>query len=262
MRATCFLLVTLSGCSKIAPQAISAQVASPERPSNNSGRYLAIEHSLQITAEEPKIASVHEAAQAACRDAAESQCVVLRSRLNTGKNASAEIRFRAKPAGIQKLIAMFSTQGVLINQSMSAEDLAGPIEDAAKKLALLRDYQSKLEALRGRASSDIEALIKVNQELSQVVSQIESLSGTRAQLSQRVDTEILSVSITSAQGKSWLRPVSNALSNFGANLAEGTSSTINAIAYLMPFTFVLLGLIWAGRKFWWRWRKPQIASEK
>ena len=217
----CLLLTAFAGCSRVEPQAFTAaDTASKERAPNSPGRYLAIEHSLQINAEEEKIAAVHAAGHATCQEASEAQCVILRSRLSSGKVASADIRFRAKPAGIRKLIAMLGTQGTLVSQSMSAEDLARPIEDSAKKLAMLKDYQSKLEALRGRASSDIEALIKVNQELAQVVSQIESITGERAYLTQRVETEILNVSITSIQSRSVWLPVSNALSTFASNLSQ------------------------------------------
>lgn len=143
---------------------------------------------------------------------------------------------------------------------MTAEDLAAPIGDSAKKLAMLNDYRSKLEALRGNASQNIDALIKVNQELAQVQSDIESLSGERAHLIQRVETEILTVSISTSNSRAFWRPIGNAFSDFGINLAQGISSAIYGAAYIIPWSITLLLLWWGGRKIWSRRRRVNAAA--
>jgi hypothetical protein len=97
---------------------------------------------------------------------------------------------RALPAAIPGLIAAFG-QAQVILQSTSAEELSGPLEDGAKKLALLRDYREKLEALRPRAANDFDNLIKINHELAQVQGELEEAAGKQASLQQRVDTEPL-----------------------------------------------------------------------
>ena len=79
--------------------------------------------------------------------------------------------------------------GTIIDQTTSAEDLAGPIADTSKQRELLLDYRQRLEGLRERAKTDIDALIKVTKELAQVQNEIEALNGKFAQLKQRVDTE-------------------------------------------------------------------------
>ena len=113
-------------------------------------------------------------------------------------------------------------------------------------------YRSKLEGLLGRASTDVDALIKVNRELAQVQSELESMTGTQSNLMRRVDTEILVVSIASLDSQSSWKLVTSAFSEFGANLARGVSSAITGIAYLAPWTLMLVLLAWAGRKLWRR----------
>lgn len=228
-------------------QEATAQAVSPNR-------YLAYEHSLTIDVPAQQVPTVFEAAQAACREAVADVCAVLHSNVTTGRHAGASLKFRAKPAGIRKLIATLGKQGEIVSQSTSAEDLAGPIADTDKQLAMLNDYRTKLEALRGRAASDVDALIKVNRELAQVQSQLEAATGSRAHLMQRVDTEILNVSIISYQNLSFWRPISLAAGDFGGNLAQGISSTITGIAFLIPWVLLLSLAVWVGRVLW-RWRK-------
>jgi hypothetical protein len=251
--------VTIAGCAKHEESTVSASAPAMDS-AGNPGRYLAYEHAVKLDVEEKRVASVHEAAAKACREAVAEQCVMLESHLNTGRDVSADLKFRAKPAGIKKIIAVLNTQGEVIRQSVTAEDLAAPIGDSARKLAMLNDYRSKLEALRGNASQNIEALIKVNQELARVQSDIESLSGERAHLIQRVETEILTVDISTTNSRVFWRPIGDAFGNFGFNLSQGIASAIYGAAYIIPWSITLLLLWWGGRKIWSRRKRANAAA--
>jgi hypothetical protein len=249
------ILIATAGCSSNNEVGVAATGRSMATSPNKAARYLAYEHFIHLDTEEHKISEVFEAAQAACREASSDLCTILESRINTGRSASASLRFRAKQSGIQKLITTLSKQADITDRSTTAEDLAAPIEDSAKKLAMLSDYRSKLEALRGRANNDVDALIKVNRELAQVQSEIEASAGTNAKLLQRVDTEILSVSISSVKNGEFWKPISFAMSDFGANLSQGMSIAITGIAYLIPWALLILLTGWVGRFFWRRSKK-------
>lgn len=261
----CLLLVVVTGCSpksESAPAGVlhkeRAAVADPVRPPGAVAprRTLAYEHSLQIEIPEEKLAATHQAALAACREASADLCEVLDSRINTGKYASSSLRLRAKPNGIQKLIASIGKQGEITGQSTTTEDLAGPIQDVEKKLAMLTSYRAELEALRKRPGNDADALIKLTRELAQVQSEIEAADGTQANLVRRVETEILTINIQAERNKSFWQPISVAASDFGGSLSQGISSAITGVAYLLPWSFVLGLLFWVGRKLWRR-RKPR-----
>lgn len=252
MLITLLLLVSVAGCSNKAETTPRGEAASPSAPRAAAGRYLAYEHSIEIDADGRKIAAIYEAGQAACRQDVDDFCTVLDARISSGRNASASLKFRAKPGGIPKLIAAFGKQGEITTQSTRAEDLAGPIEDAAKKLAMLNDYRTKLEALRERASSDVDALIKVNRELAQVQGELEAIAGEHAHLMQRVDTEILDVEIRADHNQSFWRPIELAASDFGTNLSQGISTAIAGVAYLIPWALIFGFMAWVGRKIWRR----------
>lgn len=150
------LNILLSGCSKKEERSASAygqnetsalakdQTAKPA----SQKHYLAYQHTIHIDAEEQKVAAIYNAGQAACQADTSDNCAILASELTTGNAAQAYLKIRATKNGIQKLIAALGTQSTITSQSTSAEDLAGPIEDSAKKLAMLSNYRQQLEALQ------------------------------------------------------------------------------------------------------------------
>jgi hypothetical protein len=246
------LLAGVAACSQHQQTAPEGQAPAGNAAQDGARRYLAYQHSVEIDTDEGKVVALHDAAIAACRAASADQCTLLESRISSGRDASAVLKFRAKPDGIRKLIAALGRQGAITGQSTSAEDLAGPIEDIARKLRMLGDYRSKLEALRDRSGSDVDALIKVNRELAAVQAELEADAGKQAYMMQRVETEILDVDIRAGRNQSFWRPVRMALSDFGANLSQGVSIAISGVAYLLPWV-VLLGVpAWIGRKLWRR----------
>jgi hypothetical protein len=252
------LVVSLStfGCAQKAERtAAGASAASEGKPAAAVDRYLAYEHTLAIEADEDKIAPVFDAVQAACLAAVTESCAVLEARITKGEYASASLKLRASAKGIRQLIEVLSAQGEIASRSTTAEDLAGPIEDTAKKLAMLNDYRAKLEALRDRSSGDVDSLIKLTRELAQVQSEIESLTGSHAQLIRRVETEILNVSISSFHNQSFWNPIKTSTADFGENLSEAIATFITSLAYLLPWVLLAILAIWIWRK-WRNHKKP------
>ncbi len=251
------LLIMLAGCKP------AYRVAGREAPPESkvpASQYLAYSHSMKIDVAEDKIRAAFDAGQAACRAAAADLCAILESEIRSGKEASATLKFRARPAGIAKLRTVFSGQGDVTEQATVAEDLAGPITDNEKKLSMLKEYRAKLETLQGRASSDVDALIKVTRELSEVQAELETIAGTQAQLKERVDTEILTVDITAGYRGASFKPIAHAFSEFGAHLSEGTATAITGAAVLIPWLIVIGLGTWIGRALLRRRRRKQSAA--
>lgn len=254
----CLLFVAIAGCSNGGESGPAAKVLAMDvAPASGTAaesprRTLAYRHAIRIDTQADKVAAVHEVALAACREAVAELCTVLGSRVSAGRTAAASVQLRAKPAGIQKLIAAMSRQGDVTEQSTQAEDLAGPIQDGDKKLAMLTTYRAELEALRRRAGNDVDALIKATRELAQVQSELEAARGMQAGLTQRVETEILDIDIRADRNATFWRPISLAMSDFGGSLSQGISAAITGVAYLLPWLFILALAVWGARKLWRR----------
>jgi hypothetical protein len=216
---------------------------------------LAYEHSIQLDTAESNISKIYNAAISACAGAIQDECVLLESRIHSGRGGSANLKFRAKPNGIRQIIDLMRSQAEMTQQSSSAEDLAAPIADAEKRLAMLKDYRSKLKALESRATNDVDALIKVSRELAQVQSDIETLAGTHSGLMRRVETETLTVTMISLEQRSFWSPISSAFSSFGGNLSQGIASLMTGLAYLLPWLIAIGFGTYMGRQLWMRRRR-------
>lgn len=223
-------------------------------------RNLAVQHTIRVDVAEKQVAVLHDAGLAACRDAASDACVTLESNITTGREPSATLKFRAKTGGIKKLLGVFGGQGSITNQTTIAEDLTAPVEDSARKVAMLTEYRSKLELLLGRASGDVDALIKVNRELAQVQSEFEAMKDQQASLVLRVDTETLTVSIVSVESQTFWAPISASLAEFRSNLSRGISSAVTGFAYMVPWSVLLLLFGWIGWRMWRRLRRASARS--
>jgi hypothetical protein len=255
--ASTFLLLA---CAKKEDSTVlaSAQRAAPletkvleERPV----RRLAYEHSVSVDTTEEKLQELFATVQTKCREFSADACEILESRVSTGRSPSASLKLRLKPAGVQRIVALLNQGGTVVEQSTTAEDLAAPIADTQRRLALKTDYRSKLEELRKLSANDVEALIKVNRELSEVQSEIEALTGTNANLLRRVETEVVNIYLHSALNRTFMRPISDAFSDFGANLSQGIATAVTAIPFLIPWLVLLVGCFWVARKIWWRRRR-------
>jgi glycine cleavage system regulatory protein len=229
-----------------------SSASSQQSPS--ARQFLAYEHSLTVDANETQVAGIYRQSLAACLALPNAGCVVLDSRLSTGRETNAAIKMRIRPEFVKKIIESLGKLGDITHQSTTVEDLATPIGDAEKKLAMLTSYRTQLEGLRGKANNDIDAAIKITKELAEVQSDLENLAGEHAHLLKRVQTEVLNINIESAQNLSWWAPIRSSLQQFSGDLAQGLATAITASAFALPWLVVFGLLAWLVRKVWLKLR--------
>jgi hypothetical protein len=256
----------IAGCSRPAGggavavtegKAVPREMSAPADASDRRAS-LATTRRVELELDAERIVPVFHATLAACDAAVAERCVVLDSQLTTGQEQQhASVTVRAAPAAVQRILATLRSDDGFVSESASAEDLAAPIADSERQLAMQHEYRDSLLALRSRGSNDITALIKINEELAKVQSQLEASTGERAHLQQRIATETLVVSLDGLRGggRAFWPPISGALHEFGAHLSEAVAAVITFIAFLIPWTVVLVPLGWLVRRLWGRWRR-------
>lgn len=251
--------LALLGCGKpgdVGTGAAAPVMAAKEKSAESDGRRatLATTRHVDMEVAADTVATLFNATQAACEADAASECVVLKSHLSTGGHASADLTLRAAPTGIARVIAKLRLNGGLVAETTESEDLAAPIVDSERQMAMAREYRDSLLALRAKGSNDIKTMMSVNEELARVQSQLESATGERAHLQQRIATETLTVGISAIgenERQAWT-PLSRALHEFGANLGAAAGAAISFVAYAIPWLVVLLPIAWGLR---WLWRR-------
>lgn len=230
-----------------------APASSMEQRGKN--RFLAYEHRISVELEKANFLEVFNQVIDKCVKDTEHQCIVMSSSHNAGDVTYAGIQLRVAPAGVKNYMEFISSSGEISSQSTTAEDLTDVIADTEKRLEMLTRYRAKLEELESDPKNTIDSLIKISSELAEVQTQLEFSQGEKAKLYQRVSQEILHISMQSKVHESSFGPIGEALDEFGENAAEGMSVFITAVAYLLPWIFVLWFVVYMFRVIWRRTRK-------
>lgn len=234
--------------------AMPAPKEAPPADQAQRGKFLAYEHSATVDAAEAQVKPLLDKLVAACHADTANQCTLLASGLEGGRQASAHLRLRIKRPGVDKLLAMAAAGGELASRNTAAEDLEAPIRDNARRLDMLRSYRDKLLALEDKVGNNAEALIKLSRELASVQSELEAAAGIEARLMERVQLDLLNITIQSRSQRNFWSPVARAMGDFGSNLSEGVASTITGLAYLLPWALIILAVGAVVRKLWRRAR--------
>lgn len=213
-------------------------------------KYLAYTHSVAIELPVGKVEEKYNRILQWCAEDTEYQCTMLSSDLRTDNYVHGEIELRILPKGVGEVLSLASESGDTTRKSTSIEDVGEAIVDNQKRLEMLADYRSRLEALSEDPKTDVESLVKIASELAKVQSDLEFAQGKRRKLLQRVEMDIVHISLSSLSQKSFTQPIGSALRNFGSRLSEGISDTITAIAYCLPWLLVLAVLLYGSRKIW------------
>lgn len=159
----------------------------------DASSHLAIEHSVSFDVADDVVEKAHQAILDACASDAEKMCAVLGSTLTHGDYANSEVRMRVRPAGVKPLVDLASTFGEVAQSKTEAEDLAKPILDTNKRVAMLEAYLVDLLRLRQQSRHEVDALIRVASEIAKTQSELDNAKAEQAQLAQRVQLQVLHV---------------------------------------------------------------------
>jgi cell division protein FtsB len=164
------------------------------------------------------------------------------------------IKMRLAPTGVDALVSAASADAQVKARQTTAEDLAQPLADVARQVAMLNGYRDRLSTLLARKDTSVTDLISVSKELAATQTQLEQLTSQNAQLRRRVDTDLLTISwqVTATQARSAGSPVGDAMRSFGANFREAIGSVIEFLAQLIPWLVIGLPALVLLRVFW-RW---------
>ena len=161
---------------------------------------------------------------------------------------------RLAPGGVDGLIALAGKDARITERNTHAEDLAQPVADTERELALLTLHRDRLTEIMKSRSLGIDQLITVSKELASVQAQIESLNSTHANLLRRIDTELLTIDLSPPVVALVFEttPVRDALRASGQSFRESLAMVIEFVAAFVPWLLVMLpGLILL--RMFWRW---------
>ena len=183
-------------------------------------------------------------------------CVSLRARPMKTRPEGCRSSLAARPAshGDQVAPSEVAQAAVVVRaQGTRAEDLSRPIEDGVRRLAQLSDYRTRLTELAGRPDTKTDDLIKIVGEVSRAQSEIEAADAQQRGLTERVETEALTIALESdlAAGGIWA-PVRETWRRAGALLGESAGDALRFAIAALPWTPIAVGFLALLR---WVWRR-------
>lgn len=215
---------------------------------------LAYEHTVSIETSKDLLPTRLREVEAACNADRPSACTILDVSLSSQQDLPhGSIRMRLAPAGLEPIITLASKDAKVTGRSTHAEDLAEPVADNERQLALLTLHRDRLtEIMKGKLN--VDQLITVSKELATVQSQIDARSTERANLQRRIDTDLLTInfSLPMQVYAADQSPVMDALRSFGSNFREAVGMVIRFLAVLLPWLVIILPGLFLLRLFW-RW---------
>ena len=252
------VVATLLGCSEesnfkaeinqfSSSPVLADKLASP-KPQNQTPSYLSYEHSLDFELENNQVESVYNQLIKACAEASEMPCQMLSSRLNKGEFQNAFLQLRLEPSRVDAMIKIPGTFGRLVSRTTDVEDLQEAIFDQGKRLEMLQQYQKRLLKLEQRSTDTLDSLIKVAKELSQVQTDIEYAQGKKAKLLKRTKMDVLNIQLSSQMDSSFWGSVADSFSYFLDNFSDGISQVITGIAYIVPWSLLLIIFLMAAKQ--------------
>jgi hypothetical protein len=226
---------------------VTQELRSPSGPNT-----LSREHSAEIDVPESELATSFRRVADRCTADSAHHCVILRSDLSSGQYASGLIKLRIDPAGVEDLVSFASSLGNLQRRATKVEDLADAMADTHARVEMLTTYRKQLLELQGKAGTNVEAAIKIAGELATVQTDLERASGEAAYQVKRTTTDIVNIHFVVSAHRAFWRPVREAAGDFLQNFASGISQAITAIAYIVPWLFVIVPGLYLVRFLWRR----------
>ena len=252
-----FTTISVPGCGRhdssrgqtMAPLMLAKAAASSQSTSTST---LSREHTVVVDVPETELADGFRRVADRCTSDSEHDCTILQSDLSSGDAPSGLIKLRIDPEAVEDLVSFVAHQGKIERRSTQVEDLADAIADTRARIDMLTNYRQQLLALQGKAGTNVEAAIKLASELSTVQTNLERVNGEAAYQTKRVTTDVLRIEFMVAEHKAFWRPVHEAFRDFLGNLSTGLSQAITAIAYIVPWMFVVVPGLYLVRFLWRR----------
>jgi hypothetical protein len=249
-----FMVIAGSACSgHNASHAVMAPMtlAKQDRASPEHGT-LSREHSVVIDVPETELESAFRRVADRCGADSSHHCIILQSDLSTGQYPSGLIKLRIDPGAVEDLVSFASGLGKIEHRSTTVEDLADAIQDTRSRLEMLTNYRKELLALQAKSATNIDAAIKIASEFSTVQGNLERATGEAAYQTKRLTTDVVTINFAVTEQRAFWRPVREAFRDFLGNLSSGVSQAITAVAYIVPWLFVVVPGLYLLRFLWRR----------
>jgi hypothetical protein len=222
-----------------------------------SQRFVATKHTLEMIAKENELQKAWQTVVDYCGTI---PCEVLSSNITNKTEQdlpSGHIAVRVQPDQLKKLLAFLEPQGRVATHSTESEDKTGLVVDTEARIKNLTTFRDNLRAMLSRPSVTVKDAIEIQDQLTEVQSQLDSETAGRKALANETQKVAVDISFrveAPRSNRGGLRQIWNALRDSGSILAESTAWLIMAVMTLLPWVVVVGPLGWFTVRRVQRWR--------
>lgn len=212
-----------------------------------AGRFVASKHSLEMIAGE---ANLQKSWQAVVDYCGTISCEVLSSTITAKTEQvmpSGRITLRVAPGDLKKLLAFAEAQGRVAQHSTESEDKTSQVVDTEAKIKNLTTYRDSLRVMLSRSSVAVKDAIDIQEQLSQVQSQLDSETAGRKTLANETEKVAVDISFRvdiPPSDRHGFRQIWGAIRDSGSILAESTAWLIMAVMTLLPWVLLAGVFLW------------------
>lgn len=261
--AACSPSANLGAASNFVQDRSSIQTQQ-DNPSS-AKQFLAITHRYTLRVPSIETEAIQQKHMAEC---AKLGCSILSTSIDRSDeghiNARASVRIKPESFGAFAA-ALAAPPAQIIMHAQSAEDIAQPIVDAERRLAVKTVLRDRLTAmLRDRTALTAADLIAIEKELAQAQSDIEAITAQRDGLRTRTDTirvEITYVGAASLGGVD-MSPIYQALSTISQTVVYSAAVLISFLAAIVPWLPLIALVGWGVRLGMRRWKSRRMAGQQ
>jgi hypothetical protein len=224
-----------------------AYLISPPLPKNGAGRFIAVTHQFAVETPEDELVKAWESVAKSCES---MECEVLSSAVTRKTSTSpikGELSLRVAPGHLNKLFDSINKSATVIEHSTESADKTAEVVDTEAKLKNHTEFRDRLRGMLAKSPGNIKELIEIERELTNVQSEIDSLSTTQKILQNqtlKVAVQISFRSKSSVTRTGTLAPIANAWDESGHVIAESIGSLITFVVALIPWLVLIIPAIW------------------
>lgn len=242
---------------------LAADLAKPSEPGNNQS--FSYTHILSLEMLRTRIQPCFERARNDCLRVAALNCKLVSANINSGDDTSenqtdamlvVQLPHDQIASFERSILSALPGEDAadvrVASRSTQAQNVQQEQVDVEHRLAQLADYRDRLTALARRPDVRVDDLIKIQNELSNVESQLEQLAIQKRDVGERISREQLTVSFGEHEtvGDAF-RPIVAVWRDSIATVAQSAADALRFLIQVIPWLPILAGGFFLAS---WLWR--------
>jgi hypothetical protein len=210
-------------------------------------RFIAISHKVVVETPESDLVNAFEST---LKFSKSIKCEVLKSGIVNQTPTSpprGELSLRIDPGDLDNFFGFLKKSTTIVEHTTESEDKTAEVIDVDAQLKNRIELRDRLRSLLAKSPASVKDLIELERELSDVQSQLDSISTRRKVLAN--ETEKVAVQIDfrakpSITSTGVFAPIADAFRESGSVLLESIAALITFIFAIIPWLVLIIPAIW------------------